>query len=183
VADQRVIYVEPEVPEAPPVERPAEPVVPAEAAPAPIEVPVDIVRLSELPKLPATSVAVAASELAGILRRGPPVVAAPAAPGAGQVFLAAQVEVPVSVAKGSPTPRYPAVLASTGIVGEVRVRFVVDTAGRVEMATVEEVRSAHAAFSQAVWSTLPRMRFTPATAGGTRVRQLVELPFLFRSTR
>jgi TonB family protein len=156
----------------------------AEPSTGTIEVPRDIVRLADLPPLTATTAtATDESAIAGLLRRGAPVVAAPGTPGEGEVFLADQVEVPASVAKGSPTPRYPAALASTGIIGDVRFRFVVDSAGRVEMSTVEEVMASHSAFAAAVRATLPRMRFTPATFGGKPVRQLVELPFIFRASR
>jgi TonB family protein len=113
---------------------------------------------------------------------------APAAPKtpttlASSVFRENEVEVPVSLAGGSPTPRYPASLASTGIDGAARFRFVVDTAGRVELGTVERIASSHSAFAQSVLSTLPRMRFTPARVDGRPVRQLVELPFEFRTKR
>lgn len=94
-----------------------------------------------------------------------------------------QVEVPVSMATGSPLPRYPSILRSSGLDGTARFRFVVDTAGRVEMSTVEQLDASHVAFAEAVRATLPRMKFLPAQVGGHTVRQLVELPFVFRLTR
>jgi protein TonB len=99
------------------------------------------------------------------------------------VFRAEQVEVPVSLLRDSPKPGYPAMLVSTGIEGTARFRFVVDATGRVEMATVEQIAASHSAFAMAVRATLPRMRFTPARVDGNAVRQLVELPFEFRSKR
>jgi TonB family protein len=185
VIDQSITYIEPVLPDPPKVEQPAVPDVPAAGDPTTgtIDVPVEIVKLADLPKLPTTTSTIGESELAGLIRRGTPVVGVAGDPAPGEVFSAAQVEVPTAIAKGSPTPRYPAVLTSTGIVGEARFRFVVDERGRVEMNTVEEVMSAHAAFSHAVRITLARMRFTPATVAGKPVRQLVELPFIFRGSK
>jgi TonB family protein len=100
-----------------------------------------------------------------------------------EVFREDQVEIPVALAYGSAKPGYPASLSSTGIEGAARFRFVVDTVGRVEMTTIEMVSSSHAAFAQSVRITLPRMRFTPARVDGKPVRQLVELPFEFRTKK
>lgn len=104
-------------------------------------------------------------------------------PAPSQPYLAEQVEVAVALERGSPVPRFPTALRSTGIEGTARFRFVVDTLGRVELGSVEELQSSHAAFAFAVRQTLPRMRFTPAQVGSHRVRQLVELPMIFRVTR
>jgi TonB family protein len=93
------------------------------------------------------------------------------------------VEVPAAIEKGSPLPRFPAVMRSAGMEGTARFQFVVDTLGRVELATVRELQSTHAAFALAVRGTLPLMRFTPARVGGRPVRQLVEFPIVFRMER
>lgn len=94
-------------------------------------------------------------------------------------FDARVVEVPASLRPGSPVPRYPDALRPSRVEGRVVVRFVVDTAGRVEPASVRLLSSTHALFTSAVRATLPSLRFTPARARGTKVRQLVELPFEF----
>jgi TonB family protein len=70
-----------------------------------------------------------------------------------------------------------------GIDGSARFRFIVDSLGRVEMPSVEQVQATHDAFAFAVRNTLARMRFTPALVQGKPVRQLVELPFVFRVER
>ena len=97
----------------------------------------------------------------------------------GAPFDARVVEVEASLRPGSPTPRYPDELRTARLEGRVLARFVVDTTGRVEPASVRIVSSTHPLFTSAVRSTLPRLRFTPARARGTKVRQLVELPFEF----
>ena len=99
-------------------------------------------------------------------------------PGAGDVHTGPQVERAAALL-GAVSPRYPAMLRERGIEGSVTLRFVVDTAGRVEPASVTVVSSTHELFAAAARAALPALRFTPAAAGGRRVRQLVELPFAF----
>lgn len=99
------------------------------------------------------------------------------------VLFAEQVEIPVVLDRRSPLPRFPQMLKDAGVEGMARVRFVVDTLGRVELETVQVVESTHAAFVVAVQVTLPRMRFAPARVGGHVVRQLVEFPVQFHLNR
>ena len=94
-----------------------------------------------------------------------------------------QVEVPVTLDARSPVPLYPQLLKDAGIEGSVRLRFVVDTLGRVELGTVQIAEATHPAFAMAVQAVLPRLRFTPARVGEHRVRQLVEFPLQFRLKR
>jgi protein TonB len=97
-------------------------------------------------------------------------------------FTAGQVEKQVSLLSGS-APRYPEVLRRAGIEGQVVAQFVVDQDGRVEGGTVKFVRSDNPLFEDPVRAALTRMRFTPAAIGGKRVRQLVEMPFVFTLSR
>ena len=76
-------------------------------------------------------------------------------------------------------PAYPAVLRRSGVEGAVRIRFVVDTLGRVELSSVDVRATTNEAFTEAVRAVLPKLRFTPAEVGRRRVRQLVEMPFIF----
>jgi protein TonB len=102
---------------------------------------------------------------------------------AGGVFEASMVERPVWPLAGNPAPRYPTALARAGVEGEVIMRFVVDTAGRVERGSIRLVRGTHVLFERAVSEVLPLLRFQPAEAGGARVRQAVEQPFRFELSR
>jgi protein TonB len=90
-----------------------------------------------------------------------------------------QVERPARLDSRSPTPPYPETLRGAGIEGEVDAQFVVDTNGRAESGSFKVVRSTNELFSASVRTTLPRMHFLPAEAGGHKVRQLVEQPFSF----
>jgi protein TonB len=97
-------------------------------------------------------------------------------------FSAGEVDRPVALLPRSPLPRYPDMLRSSRLEGGVRVVFVVDANGRVEMESVRIIDASHPLFAEAVRSVLPRMRFRPAQAGNRRVRQLVEIPFGFTLT-
>src|SRR5215207_10862766 len=89
------------------------------------------------------------------------------------------VDKPAILAPGNAQPRYPESLRRASVAGLVVTEFVVDTAGRAEMATLRFVRSDHELFASAVRAALPRMRFVPAEARGRKVRQLVRVPFAF----
>jgi protein TonB len=98
-------------------------------------------------------------------------------------FSAGEVDRPVAMLPRSPLPRYPDMLRSSRLEGGVRVMFIVDADGKVEMNSVRFVEATHPLFAEAVRSVLPRMRFRPAQAGNRRVRQLVEIPFGFTLAR
>jgi protein TonB len=101
----------------------------------------------------------------------------------GGTFRADQVEKQVSVEPGSPPPRYPEILRSSGVEGQVTALFVVDETGRAEEDSVRFVRSDNPLFEDAVKQALHRMRFVPAEIGGRKVRQLVLMPFVFTLAR
>ena len=84
---------------------------------------------------------------------------------------------------GSAPPRYPEVLRSSGVEGKVIAQFVVDEQGRVEEGSLGFLRSDNRLFEDAVRVALVRMRFIPAEIGGVKVRQLVQMPFVFTLSR
>ena len=84
---------------------------------------------------------------------------------------------------GTATPRYPSLLQTAGVEGDVRAQFVVDTLGRVEQGSVRVLDTSHDLFASAVRDALNRARFKPAEAGGRKVRQLAEQVFTFRIER
>lgn len=100
-----------------------------------------------------------------------------------QTYFDFQVEKPAGTMPGSPGPRYPDILRQGSVEGEVLAQFVVDTTGRVDIASFRVLRSSHALFEQAVRSALPSMRFLPAEVGGRKVKQLVQQPFVFNLQR
>lgn len=100
----------------------------------------------------------------------------------GQPLEERHVDRPVVAVPGTTSPRYPSMLQSAGVEGDVRAQFVVDTMGRVEPVSVKILESTHDSFAQAVREALARARFVPAEARGRKVRQLVEQPFSFKLT-
>ena len=98
-------------------------------------------------------------------------------------FRADQVEKQVALVRGSAPPRYPEVLRNSGVEGRVIAEFVVDQHGRVEDGSVRFAHSDNPLFDDAVRVALRRMRFIPAEVGGTKVKQLVQMPFVFTLAR
>lgn len=80
----------------------------------------------------------------------------------------------------SVAPAYPKDMEAKGINGLVRVRFVVDSTGRIDPATVTVLGATNESFARAVRVALPDMRFRPAMMGAKAVRQLSEEDFAFK---
>jgi periplasmic protein TonB len=100
-----------------------------------------------------------------------------------QTYFEFQVERPASMLDDSPKPKYPAVMESSGITGEVQAQFVVSANGKADMDTFKVLKSTNELFTQAVRNVLPRMRFSPAQIGGKPVNQLVQQSFMFAVPR
>jgi protein TonB len=105
------------------------------------------------------------------------------AAGSGGAFDAGQVDRQVSLVPGAQPPRYPETLRAAGVEGEVIALFVVDEHGSVEDASIRFAQAGNTAFENAVRVALRRMHFTPAEFGGRKVRQLVQMPFVFTLAR
>jgi protein TonB len=107
----------------------------------------------------------------------------PAPVNSDQPYFEFQVEKQVAPYPGNTAPRYPDMLRSANVEGEVLAQFVVDTTGRAEMSTFKVIKSTHDLFTNAVKSALPNMKFYPAEVGGKHVKQLVQMPFQFNLTK
>lgn len=94
------------------------------------------------------------------------------APVQQEVYLEAQVEVPVRVMH-IPTPHYPDVLREAGVAGRLVVEFIVDTAGRAEAGSWRVMRMTNPAFVEPAREAILQGVFRPARIGGRAVRQLV----------
>lgn len=102
---------------------------------------------------------------------------------ANQTYFEFQVEKPAEMLQDSPKPKYPSVLESSGIAGEVQAQFVVASSGKADMDSFKVLKSSNELFTQAVKNVLPRMRFSPAMIGGKPVNQLVQQSFQFAVPR
>src|SRR6476469_196425 len=96
-----------------------------------------------------------------------------------QPYFEFQVEKQVQQIPGTGNLRYPDMLRSANVEGEVLAQFVVDADGRYEPGSFKVLKSSHELFTQAVKNALPNMRFYPAEVGGKKVKQLVQQPFTF----
>lgn len=116
----------------------------------------------------------------------PDVVAGPTKPEfvtANKQMSEFEVEAPARPVATTMPPEYPAELRAAGVGGVVVAKFVVDTNGRPDMATFLIVKSDHSLFGEAVREAMPEMEFVSAEVGGRRVRQLMQMPFIFSLSR
>jgi protein TonB len=143
---------------------------------APIKVP-DVLPDIDLSKKVTDEADFSGKGVAGGVAKG--VVGGTAPVNTDQPYFEFQVEKQVSTASGSPPPRYPDMLRSANIEGEVLAQFIVDTTGRYEQGSFKVIKSSHDLFTAAVKNALPNMRFYPAEIGGRKVKQLVQQPFTF----
>jgi hypothetical protein len=98
------------------------------------------------------------------------------------VFSVLEVDKIVERYEGSAAPVYPRDLLAIGAEGVVQTTYVVDTAGRVDMNTIQVVSSDDPRFTESVRTALGLMLFHPARRAGKNVRQLVAQQFRFKIT-
>src|SRR5215204_6958033 len=141
---------------------------------APVEIP-DVIPDIDLTKKVTDEADFSGKGAAGGTAKG----VAGGTPTGDQAYFEFQVEKPVVAAPGSCQPKYPEMLRSAGVGGEVQAQFVVDTTGRVEQKSFKVLKSDNELLTGAVRSALSCLRFLPAEAGGRRVRQIVQQPYSF----
>ena len=183
---EKVEFVEMKKDEPPPPEKPPEPPPEVVAAPpppkgfqvltAPIKIP-EVLPDIDLSKKVTDEADFSGKGVAGGIAKG--VVGGTA----DQTYFEFQVEKQVAPAPGNAGPRYPDMLRSANVEGEVLVQFVVDTSGRADMGTFKVLKTSHDLFTNSVRQALGQMRFYPAEIGGRKVKQLVQQPFNFTLTR
>src|SRR5919201_374382 len=147
---------------------------------APIKIP-DVLPDIDLSKKVTNEEDFSGKGVAGGIAKG--VVGGTPQPVSDQPYFEFQVEKQVAALPDNPRPRYPDMLRSANVEGEVLAQFVVDTTGRVEMNTFKVLKSSHDLFTNSVKQALTGMRFYPAEIGGRKVKQLVQQPFNFALTK
>jgi hypothetical protein len=100
----------------------------------------------------------------------------------GAILLACHADVAPVPMPGRKPQRYPGIFVEVELAGEVRVRYVVDTAGRTVPGSLVVVSSSHELFTSAVKFAYREWRFHPAVRAGARVAVLYEEVFAFRAT-
>ena len=148
---------------------------------APIKIP-DVLPDIDLSKKVTNEEDFSGKGVAGGIAKGV-VGGTPQAANDNQTYFEFQVEKQVSPYPGNPAPRYPDMLRSANVEGEVLAQFVVDTTGRADMSQFKVLKSSHDQFTNAVKNALTRMKFYPAEVGGKKVKQLVQMPFQFNLTK
>ena len=91
-----------------------------------------------------------------------------------------EVDSTVTLDPSAEGPQYPPALLQAGVQGVVYARFIVDTVGHVDTATLVVLDTPDPEFVNAVRTALVRMTYRPAILRGRAVAQLVEQPFVFR---
>ncbi|HKW46421.1 MAG TPA: TonB family protein [Gemmatimonadaceae bacterium] len=143
---------------------------------APIKIP-DVLPDIDLSKKVTNEEDFSGKGVAGGIAKG--VVGGTPQPVSDQPYFEFQVEKQVAAMPGNSPPRYPDMLRSANVEGEVLAQFVVDTTGRAEVNTFKVLKSSHDLFTNSVKSALANMKFYPAEVGGRKVKQLVQMPFVF----
>ena len=115
------------------------------------------------------------NEMAGELLNG-----AGAVQEAEKAYSEVEVDSVVALDPTAEGPQYPPTLLEAGVEGVVYARFVVDSTGRVDLASFMVLDSPAVEFVAAVRTALGHMSYRPAKLAGRAVSQLVEQPFVFR---
>jgi periplasmic protein TonB len=182
--DVKFMQIKPKEPPPPPPEKAPPPEVVAAPPPpkgfqvltAPINIPEKIPEV-DLSKAVTNEADFSGKGVAGGVAKG--VVGGTGPVDKDQPYFEFQVEKPVLPRENNPAPKYPSMLESARVEGEVLAQFVVDTLGSAEMNTFKVLKSTNDLFTSSVRNVLPKMRFYPAEAGGRKVKQLVQMPFKF----
>lgn len=91
-----------------------------------------------------------------------------------------EVDSTVTLDPSAEGPQYPPAMLKAGVQGVVYARFVVDTVGHVDTASMVVLDKPDPEFVAAVRTALAKMTYHPAILHGRAVAQLVEQPFVFR---
>ena len=91
-----------------------------------------------------------------------------------------EVDSAVTLDPSAEGPQYPPALLKAGVEGVVYARFVVDSLGHVDTASLVVLDKPDPEFVGAVRTALVKMTYRPAILHGRAVSQLVEQPFVFR---
>jgi TonB family protein len=79
-----------------------------------------------------------------------------------------------------PLLHYPEFLREAHVTGRVLLAAIVDTAGRVDPATIKVLTTPHEGLAREARSFMVRAKFQPGRVGGRAVRTCVELPVDFK---
>ncbi|HKT07154.1 MAG TPA: energy transducer TonB [Gemmatimonadaceae bacterium] len=101
------------------------------------------------------------------------------ADGGDKPYLEKRTTCPAWPLADNPQPQYPPDMKSQDVRGFVRMQFMVDEDGNLDLNTVQVLQSSGDPFTEAVRAILPSLRYKPASVQGTKIRQLTEQTFTF----
>ena len=110
------------------------------------------------------------------------VVSCDAAAGSTAAYTMEQVDEPARVLH-QPRPEYPPLLQQAGLGGRVELRFVIDTTGVPESASIQVLSSSHPGFEPSAIATIRQSRFIAGKVKGRTIRQVFRQGFTFRMER
>ena len=145
---------------------------------APVEIP-DVIPDVDLTKKVTDEADFSGKGVAGGVAKGVDGGTGPVVTNTDQPFFEFQVEKPVVAAPGGCVPKFPEMLRTAGVTGEVQAQFIVDTTGRVQAGSFKVLKTTHELFATEVRKATSCMKFLAAETGGKKVRQLVQQPFTF----
>jgi len=96
------------------------------------------------------------------------------------IYTVDEVDTPAALIAGTASPEYPDSLRLAGVNGRVEVQLVVNVDGTLDSESVTLVSSTNPLFTDAVQQALATARFRVATLKARPVRQVLQLPFVFR---
>jgi TonB family protein len=96
------------------------------------------------------------------------------------VYTVDDVDEPASLIRGTGIPQYPDSLRNAGVEGRVLVRVVINSDGTLDPESATLISSTNPLFTSAVQDALATARFKAAILNSRPVRQVMQLPFVFR---
>jgi protein TonB len=96
------------------------------------------------------------------------------------IFTIDQVDTPAALIAGTASPEYPDSLRKEGVPGRVVIELIVKEDGLLDSESVVLISSTHPLFTDAVQQALATAKFRVAKLKSRPVRQILQLPFVFR---
>ena len=96
------------------------------------------------------------------------------------LFTIDQVDTPAALIAGSASPEYPDSLRKEGVPGRVVIELIVNEDGTLDNESVILISSTHPMFTDAVQQALATAKFRVARLKSRPVRQILQVPFVFR---
>ncbi len=149
---------------------------------APVDIP-DVIPDVDLTRKVTDEADFTGKGVAGGIAKGVEGGTGPVVTNTDQPYFEFQVEKPVVAAPGGCQPKYPEMLRTAGVSGEVQAQFIVDTTGRVQAGSFKVLKTTHELFATEVRKAMSCERSLPAETGAKSVRLRAPRPYTFDSAK